>query len=147
MQVHEVKPIHPNKKHRRVGRGGKRGTYSGRGMKGQRSRTGHRMQPRIRELFKRYPKLRGSRRKTNSKEIFAMSLALLEKYFESGEKVNPASLAQKKIIGTIHRRASAIKILGNGTITKAVVVEGCLISKEAKKKIEAAGGSVSIVNT
>ena len=59
MQLHELKPIHKNKESKKIGRGGKRGTYSGKGMKGQRSRAGARMQPIIRELTKRYPKLRG----------------------------------------------------------------------------------------
>ena len=63
MQLHQLKPTHKAKRAKRVGRGGKKGTYSGRGMKGQKSRSGARMQPIIRELIKRYPKLRGYRRK------------------------------------------------------------------------------------
>ena len=63
MQLHQLKPTHKAKAAKRVGRGGKRGTYSGRGMKGQKSRAGARMQPLVRELIKRYPKLRGYRRK------------------------------------------------------------------------------------
>lgn len=59
MQLHELKPKHKRKKRKRVGRGGKRGTYSGRGIKGQKARAGRRLKPVIRELIKRYPKLRG----------------------------------------------------------------------------------------
>ena len=59
MQLHELKPIHKKKQPKRVGRGGKKGTYSGRGMKGQKSRAGRRLPPVIREMIKRYPKLRG----------------------------------------------------------------------------------------
>lgn len=60
MQLHQLKPLHPNKRPKpRVGRGGKRGTYSGRGQKGQRARAGHRIRPASRDLLQRLPKLRG----------------------------------------------------------------------------------------
>lgn len=61
MQLHELRPKHKLKKRKRIGRGGKRGTYSGRGVKGQKSRSGRRFAPVIRSLIKRYPKLRGYR--------------------------------------------------------------------------------------
>ncbi|MBZ1348254.1 MAG: uL15 family ribosomal protein [Candidatus Nealsonbacteria bacterium] len=64
MQLHQLKPIHKRKKRKRLGRGGKRGTYSGRGMKGQKSRAGARFEPIIRGLIKRYPKLRGYRNRS-----------------------------------------------------------------------------------
>lgn len=59
MQLHELKPIHKRKKPKRIGRGGKRGTYSGRGVKGQKARAGRKLKPIIREIIKRYPKIRG----------------------------------------------------------------------------------------
>lgn len=59
MQLHELQPKHKLKKQKRIGRGGKRGTYSGRGIKGQKSRAGRKLKPAIREFIKRYPKLRG----------------------------------------------------------------------------------------
>ncbi len=59
MQLHQVKPIHKFKKPKRIGRGGKRGAYSGRGLKGQKSRSGRKFKPVIRDWIKRYPKLRG----------------------------------------------------------------------------------------
>ncbi|MFQ6049937.1 MAG: hypothetical protein ACE5J0_02775 [Candidatus Paceibacterales bacterium] len=58
MELHELKPIHKKKKRKRVGRGGKRGTYSGRGIKGQKTRAGRKLKPIIQETIKRYPKLR-----------------------------------------------------------------------------------------
>lgn len=67
MQIHQLKPIHKIKKKKRVGRGGKRGTYSGRGLKGQKSRAGRKMQPAIREFIKKFPKLRGYRFKSKRK--------------------------------------------------------------------------------
>lgn len=59
MQLHELQPLHENKKEKRVGRGGKRGTYSGRGVKGQKSRAGHSIRPAERDLIQQIPKLRG----------------------------------------------------------------------------------------
>jgi len=138
MQLHELQPIHPQRKRKRIGRGGKKGTYSGRGIKGQRSRTGFRLQPKVRELLKKYPKLRGYKR-TARKDVFAINLSSLERYFEKGETVNPHLLAQKKIAGTMKRRALAIKILGGGEITKPLIIENCKLSKSAKEKIEKAG--------
>ena len=64
MQIHELKPTHKRQETKQVGRGGKRGTYSGRGMKGQKSRSGRRLEPVVRSLIKKYPKLRGYRFKS-----------------------------------------------------------------------------------
>ena len=59
MQLHQIQPLNKRKSKRRVGRGGKRGTYCGRGMKGQRARTGAKVRPEIRDLIKKIPKIRG----------------------------------------------------------------------------------------
>lgn len=142
MQIHQIQPTHKKRVARRIGRGGKKGTYSGRGIKGQKARTGYRMQPRIRELIKKYPKLRGYRRSARTKAI-PVSLAQLEKHFQKGETVNPSVLAQKKIAGRIKGRPLAIKILGGGELTKALYIQGCQISKTAKGKIEKAGGTIT----
>lgn len=59
MQLHELQPKTKNKKKKRIGRGGKRGTYCGRGLKGQKSRAGRRIRPAVRDVILRIPKLRG----------------------------------------------------------------------------------------
>jgi large subunit ribosomal protein L15 len=59
MQLHELQPIHYNKDGKRIARGGKRGHTSGRGQKGQKSRSGHRIRPAVRDMIQRLPKLRG----------------------------------------------------------------------------------------
>ena len=147
MQLHQLKPKHKSKKRKRVGRGGKRGTYSGRGMKGQKSRAGRRLKPVIRELIKRYPKLRGYRHQTRSQalglEPQVLNLSLLEKKFEADEKVSPKSLLQKQLIHRIRGRMPQVKILGGGEVKKALNIEGCQSSKGAKEKIEKAGGKVT----
>jgi len=59
MQFHNIKRVHPNKKGKLVGRGGKRGKTSGRGTKGQNARAGRKKRPELRDFIKRVPKLRG----------------------------------------------------------------------------------------
>ncbi len=148
MQLHDLKPKHKRTSKKRVGRGGKRGTYSGRGLKGQKSRSGGQFQPVIRELIKRYPKLRGYRRKAktqNSKpEIIILNVEILEKKFKKDEKITPELLLKQKIISRIKGKMPLIKILGRGKITKSLTIENCEISKSAKEKIEKAGGEVKI---
>jgi ribosomal protein L15 len=63
MQLHELKAENRTSNKKRIGRGGKRGTYSGKGMKGQKSRAGRKIRPSIRDLIQRTPKLRGAKDK------------------------------------------------------------------------------------
>jgi len=148
MQLHELHPIHKPKRKKRIGRGGKRGTYSGRGIKGQRARAGRRLKPVIRELIKRYPKLRGYRfkSKVKSQKSKIVNLDILEKKFNTDEKITPEILLEKRIICKIKGRIPRIKILGKGKLSKKLIIEDCQISKSAKEKIEKAGGSVKMSN-
>lgn len=142
MQLHEVKPTHKLKKRKRIGRGGKRGTYSGRGIKGQKSRAGRKFKPAIRELIKKYPKLRGYRLYPVPNFCSWVSLETLDNKFNSGETVNPRILLERKIIRKIKGRLPAVKILSKGKLTKSLNIEDCLVSKKAKEIIEAAKGSI-----
>lgn len=146
MQLHELKPIHKSKKSKRIGRGGKRGTYSGRGMKGQKSRAGRRFKPVIRELIKKYPKLRGYRQKLKVKngklKIVIVNLEVLERKFNSEEKITPETLLEKRLIRKIKGKTPKVKILGKGKLAKSLTIEGCLVSKKAKEIIEKAYGVV-----
>jgi large subunit ribosomal protein L15 len=144
MQIHELKRNQKLKKRKRVGRGGKRGTYSGRGLKGQKSRAGRKMKPFIREIIKRYPKLRGYRfnPKIQKPGIVVINLETLEKKFSSDVKITPRLLLEKGIINKIKGRIPKVKILGDGKITKALTIDGCLVSGQAKEKIEKAGGTI-----
>ncbi|MGB9743120.1 MAG: uL15 family ribosomal protein [Minisyncoccales bacterium] len=144
MQLHEIKPKHYFKKRRRRGRGGKRGTYSGRGIKGQKARAGRKLKPIIRELIKRYPKLRGYRQKSNIKKqkIIALNLDLLENNFKEGEIVNPQILLEKGLIKEIKGKTPLVKILSRGEIKKALTIENCLFSQKAKEKLEKAGSVI-----
>ncbi|MBU2578625.1 50S ribosomal protein L15 [Patescibacteria group bacterium] len=144
MQTHQLKPIHKPKKEKRIGRGGKRGRYCGKGIKGQKSRAGRKMQPIIRGLIKRYPKLRGYRYSPREKLRAEVNLSILEKQFEKGEKITPEILVAKKIIHKIKGKMPEIKILGKGEITKNLIIEGCKISMTAKDKVEKAGGKINL---
>ncbi len=142
MQLHQLKPIHKRRNKRRRGRGGKRGTYSGRGIKGQRSRAGAKFQPIIREMIKKYPKLKGYRQKVRKKIQVEINIAILEEKFKSGEEINPKVLIEKGIIRKIKDRVPEVKILGKGELKKKLTIEDCKVSKAAKEKIKKAGGSV-----
>lgn len=142
MQLHEINPTHKNKSRKRIGRGGKRGVFSGKGVKGQRSRSGRKFSPIMRELIKRYPKLRGYKNK--GKEIVPMVLDIgdLEKNFSAKAIVNPQILCEKRLVRRVTGRFPRVKILGGGRLTKALTIEKCEISKQAKEKIEKAGGII-----
>ena len=81
MQLHELKQNTTFKKKKRVGRGGKKGTYCGGGGKGQKGRAGAKFKPIIRGWIKRYPKLRGYNFNTQT-EVSSVNLDVLEKTFE-----------------------------------------------------------------
>ncbi|MBZ9571845.1 uL15 family ribosomal protein [Patescibacteria group bacterium] len=142
MQLHQLKPIHKKKRPKRIGRGGKRGTYSGRGMKGQKARSGRKLQPAIREFIKRYPKLRGYKFKGKELKSVIINIEVLGKKFKVNEKINPQILLEKKLIRKIKGKIPGVKILGKGELKKALVIEGCGVSKGAKEKIEKAGGTI-----
>lgn len=141
MQIHEIKPLHKSKKRKRVGRGGKRGTYCGRGVKGQKARAGRKLKPIIKEVIKKYPKLRGYRFKAK-KEIVVVNLDILDKKFKDGEKVTPEILIEKGIIRKIKGKIPKVKILAKGEITKKLEFSGFLFSNKAKEKIEKAKGII-----
>jgi len=144
MQLHEIKKNTTTKRKKRVGRGGKKGTYCGGGGKGQKGRAGAKFKPIIRGWIKRYPKLRGYNFNTQT-DVSSINLDLLEKSFESNATVNPEALIKIRIIRNVDGKIPTIKILGTGEIKKVLTIEGCLVSKTAKEKIEKAGGTVKEV--
>lgn len=142
MQLHELQPKHKNRSKKRVGRGGRKGTYSGKGMKGQKSRAGRKMVPIIRELIKRYPKLRGYRRFVLDDYSAVVNLETLEKTSKDGESISPENLLKKGILRMINGRTPKVKILGTGKLTKKLIVENCKVSATAKEAITKAGGTI-----
>ncbi len=124
-------------KEKRVGRGGKRGKTAGRGEKGQGARSGHRIRPAERDLIQRLPKLRGIKHPRLSLRATAISLGDLVRV--KGNEVTRAALVES---GFIMHAKDKVKILGGGSISRALTVKGIPVSESAKKAIEAAGGKV-----
>ncbi len=150
MQIHQLKRNTPNKRSRQVGRGGKRGKTSGRGTKGQKARAGSKLRPEMRDIIKKLPKKRGygkNRARTVNSSVVKdspVNVSILEKVFSGGEVVTPILLIEKGVLKKVKGRIPRIKILGMGEITKKVTIEGCVVSKSAKEKIEKAGGGVKV---
>jgi len=142
MQIHQIKPIHKSKDKKRIGRGGKRGTYSGRGIKGQKARAGHKLEKISKKIIKKFPKLRGYKYKGFQNELAVLNVEDLEKNFQAKEKVTPKTLVKKGLVKKVFGRIPEIKILGKGEITKPFFVENCKVSALAKAKILMAKGSV-----
>ncbi|MCX6723034.1 MAG: 50S ribosomal protein L15 [Candidatus Staskawiczbacteria bacterium] len=142
MQIHELRPKHKNRTKKRIGRGGKKGTTSGKGTKGQSSRAGRKMVPIIREFIKKYPKLRGYRAIRIENYFAIVNLEVLEKNSTDGETINPENLLKKGLISKMKGKTPRVKLLGTGKLTKKLVVENCKTSKSAKEAIEKAGGVI-----
>lgn len=142
MQIHQVIPKTKSRKGKYIGRGGKRGTYSGRGIKGQKARAGRKMRPEIRDLIKKLPKKRGYRFKSFQKDSAIVNLDVLNKKLADNSEITPRILAEKGLVKMLGGKIPSIKILGDGETDKKFLVSGCLVSKSAKEKIEKAGGSV-----
>lgn len=142
MQTHLLQPKHKLHAKKRVGRGGKKGTYSSRGMKGQNSRSGRKFMPMIRELIKRYPKLKGYRRFVFENNTAIVNVADLEQKFKNNDIINPEKLFENNLVEKIEGKLPEVKILGNGKLTKKLTVQNCKISKSAKEAIEKAGGTL-----
>ncbi len=152
MQTHQIQKPKTLRSSRRVGRGGKRGTYSGRGMKGQKSRAGHRIRPAILDYILRIPKLRGMTRRSNVSKFgssnkaitptFALNLSDIQKHFENGSTISPIILVNKKIMKRYKGRMPRVKILGKGDLNKSVTVKGVAVSASAREKIEKASGRI-----
>jgi len=148
MQLHDLQRNNPNKKARRVGRGGKRGKTSGRGMKGQKSRAGTSGRPEMRDIIKKLPKMRGhgkNRARTVNPSVLkpeTVNVSTLEAVFKDGDKITPAVLLEKRLVRRQKGRAPVVKILGTGTIAKKLTISGCEFSESAKEKVEKAGGTI-----
>lgn len=145
MQLHEFRKLYKEKTKKRVGRGGKRGTTSGRGQKGQKSRAGRRLRPAQRDLILRLPKRRGFRNKPKASKPVAFNLSTLslkiKSYGEKSLEIDKNFLKGVGLLPVDYR--GEVKILGDGEIKSPVVIKGLRVSKGAKMKIEKAGGKVN----
>jgi len=133
------------KSKKRVGRGNAsgHGTYSTRGIKGQRSRTGGRKRlvaKGFKNTLRRLPKNKGFKSLANRPVV--VNLKDLAKHFFDGQLVRPIDLKNKQLIKDL---SDPIKILGTGKLTKKLIISAQQFSKTAKTAIIKAGGQVKII--
>ena len=147
MNLNEVhRSIGKNKRRRRVGRGTGSGwgKTSGRGHKGQRSRAGWSAHPMFQggtmPLFRRIPK-RGFNNRFALK-VAVINVGDLEDAFSAGDEVTPETLRAKSLAKCQY---DLLKVLGNGVLTRKLVVSAHRFSKSAVEKIEKAGGQVVVL--
>ena len=151
LNLSTLKPASPRRDRKRVGRGmgSGKGRYSGRGLKGQKARSGsHKMRPGIEggqmPVYMRLGKQRGSTSKDAMPigpfrtRTTAVNLRDLER-FDAGTEITPDSL---KAAGVIRTTRYDLKILGQGELSKKLTVSAHSFSKSAREKIESAGGKV-----
>ncbi len=146
MYLHDLPKRKKRKsKAKRIGRGygsGVGGHTVGRGMKGQKSRAGHKsligFEGGQTPFFRRMPKFMGFK-PLNKVINVAMNLDVISDNYKSGEKVNLETLKARGLIGT---RVNNVKVLGKGEIKKKINIEGLPISKSAQEKVIKAGGSI-----
>jgi large subunit ribosomal protein L15 len=154
LNLSNLSPAQPREDRKRVGRGlgSGKGRYSGRGIKGQKSRSGSHKMPAgfgggQTKLYMRLGKLRGA----TSKD--AMPIGPFRTYtqpvnlrdlgrFGAGDEVTPETLVEKRVIKNTR---IDIKLLGVGEVTQKLTVRVHAISASAREKIEAAGGTVELL--
>ena len=146
MKLGELKPAEGavTKAFRRGrGHGSGNGKTSGRGHKGQKSRSGSGGKVGFEggqmPLYRRIPRRGFTCR--NTKEIIAINVAMLN-VFEDGATVDIDALKQK---GLVSNPRDGVKILGNGDLTKKLTVKVNHYSKGATEKINAAGGKAEVI--
>jgi len=135
MQLHQLRKEYKQKTKKRIGRGGKRGTYSGKGLKGQKSRAGHKIRPATRDLIIKLPKQRGFKFKVFKAQPVVVNLNTIYKFFKTGDVVSPTALLKKGLIRKKQGKLPAVKILGSGEASQKLVFQGCLFSHSAQRKI------------
>lgn len=147
MQAHQVRATIRRKAARRRGRGGKRGSYSGRGIKGQKARAGRRIRPQLRDVLKKLPKRRGhgkGRAKSLGapKRIEIVNVEELEKNFEANAVISPKILVERGLVRKVSEKIPKVKILGRGTLSKPLEIQNCALSKSVREMVIKAGGRV-----
>ncbi len=147
MNLTDLRPAegskHSDSFRRGRGHGSGNGKTAGKGHKGQKARSGA---PRTgfeggqMPLYRRLPK-RGFKNR-NTKDIVAVNVSMLDKFFNDGDDVTVETLLANGVIA--HAR-DGVKILGNGELTKKLNVKVDAFSASAAEKIKAAGGSAEVI--
>ncbi len=145
VQIHTLQPKTARTPRKRIGRGGKRGTYSGKGVKGQLARSGRKLRPELRDIIKKIPKLRG-----RGKNIFTstetkpqvVNLLAIHAAFPADTVVTSGMLLDKGLVRRVGGKIPAVKVLGGGALEKKIGFKGVMFSESAKAAILKAGGII-----
>jgi large subunit ribosomal protein L15 len=137
------------KKAKRIGRGpgSGKGKMGGRGIKGQKSRSGvaiNAYEGGQMPLYQRLPK-RGFN-KPNRKEFAVINLGLIEKFLEAGKLDAKAEITEDALVasGLVRRKLDGIRVLAKGDISKKVTITVTGASKAAVEAVEKAGGKLNV---
>src|SRR5437016_11799091 len=154
LNLSSLKAAQSQKARKRVGRGlgSGKGRYSGRGIKGQKSRSGsHKMRAGFEggqmRIYMRLAKQRGATSKDAMPigpfrtSTAPVNVGALDR-FEDGAEVTPESLVE---VGLLKNTKTDVKLLGNGDLKKKLIVRVHAISATAREKVERAGGTVSLL--
>lgn len=133
-------------KRKRVGRGGSRGGTSGRGMKGQKCRSGGGKSPLFEggqmPFIRRLPK-RGFNNSRFSDETVIFNLGQLEQFFEADQEITRQTLIERGLLGS--HSAARVKILGSGELKKRLKVHADAFSASAAEAIVKLGGEARVI--
>jgi len=147
MKLNELQRAPEAKANKRVGRGpgSGLGKTSGRGQKGQKSRSGVSIHAWFQggqtPLYRRVPK-RGFNNARFTVRYATINLSDLNKYFNDGEEVTPELLKEK---GIIKKQLNGVKVLGSGDLDKKLTIKANRFSSTAVTKIESAGGKAEVI--
>jgi large subunit ribosomal protein L15 len=146
MQINTLKLKAKRKKRKFIGRGGKKGTYSGKGNKGQKARSGAHVDPIFEggrsSLIDRLKKTKGF--KSFKAKTIVIRIEKLNKKFKDGSIINKEALIKSGIINKIEAKGK-VKILGKAEIKhKFEIGKDVLFSSSAKSSIEKAGGKTEV---
>ncbi len=155
LNLSNLKPASPRRSRKRIGRGlgSGKGRYSGRGIKGQKSRSGsHKMRPGFEggqnPIYMRLGKQRGPYSKDampvgpHRTSTAPVNVSSLEERLEAGAEVTVDSLIEK---GLIRNAKIDVKLLGKGELTKKLSITVHAASASAREKVEAVGGSLTLL--
>jgi large subunit ribosomal protein L15 len=154
LNLSSLKPAQARTARKRIGRGmgSGKGRYSGRGIKGQKARSGsHKMRAGFEggqmPVYMRLGKQRGPTSKDAMPvgpfrtSTVPVNVSALDR-FDDGAEVTPETLVEK---GVVKNTKTDVKVLGNGELTKRLTVRVHAISETARKKVEKAGGTVALL--
>ncbi|MGH3166350.1 MAG: 50S ribosomal protein L15 [Trebonia sp.] len=145
LKLHDLRPAPgAHKSKQRLGRGeGSKGKTAGRGTKGTKARyqvpvgfEGGQV-----PLQRRLPKLKGFSNARFKTDYQVVNLGRLAELFPAGSEVTPEAL----VAGGAVRKGELVKVLGDGELTVALRVSAHKVSASARQKIEAAGGTVTLL--